>query len=714
MRTATNSTSTAKSNPTAKKPASSKHDLARLESELSINKAMAENSPINILLANKDLVITYANPASIRTLRTLQKHLPIRVDDIVGQSIDIFHRDPAHQRKVLSSDRNLPHRAVISLAEEKLDLLVSPVYDGAGEYVGPMVTWEVVTSKLRTEDQNRDALAQLAAVSQSMAVIEFKMDGTVVTANENFLQTLGYRLEEIVGKHHRMFCQEQYAHSTEYKVFWDKLNRGEFDSNVYCRINKRGEQVWIQAMYYPIANAEGKPCKVVKFATDVTAARAAQNKAAERSAIVENAPINIMLADLNGTITYLNPASIKTLKSIEKLLPIPVDRIQGSSYDVFHKNPAHQRRLLADPRNLPYSAEIQLDKETLLLNASAIYSDKGEYQGPMVAWEVITDRKEAARREKENQEREALMQQELRSKVDQILGVVNAASAGDLTAELAVTGTDSVGELASGLRKMMSDLCDIITQVIEGASQFTEGARVVSESAQTLAQGAQTQSASVEQMSASIEQLTRSIEAVKENAGGASSVAQQTSSLAGEGGAAVRKSVDAMERIKTSSTQISEIIQVISEIASQTNLLALNAAIEAARAGEHGRGFAVVADEVRKLAERSSEAAKEISALIKESTQRVSEGATLSAQTGDALSRIIQSAEATAKKITEIADSAVEQATAAVEVSKAIQQISQVTEQSAAGSEEMASSSEELGAQAASLRELVSRFKVTA
>src|SRR5690606_8060974 len=215
--------------------------------------------------------------------------------------------------------------------------------------------------------------------------------------------------------------------------------------------------------------------------------------------------------------------------------------------------------------------------------------------------------------QKEQEERERLAQAELRRKVDEILVVVNAASNGDLTKPLAVDGNDAVGELANGLRKMTTDLRGVIMQVIEGAAQFTEGARVVSESAQTLAHGAQTQSASVEEMSATIEELTRSIEAVKENATGASGVAQQTSSLAGDGGAAVRKSVEAMERIKTSSTQISEIIQVISEIASQTNLLALNAAIEAARAGEHGLGFAVVADEVRKLAERSSEAAKEIS-----------------------------------------------------------------------------------------------------
>ena len=318
---------------------------------------------------------------------------------------------------------------------------------------------------------------------------------------------------------------------------------------------------------------------------------------------------------------------------------------------------------------------------------------------------------EQAELERQQAEEERRKADELRQKVDGLLEVVSAAAEGDLTRRVTVEGDEAIDELAAGIDKMLRDLSQIIGQVTESAAQFNEGSRVIAESSQTLATGAQSQSASVEEMSASVEELTRSIEAVKGNAENANDAASDTNSLAKTGGSAVGKSIEAMELIRTSSDQISEIIQVISEIASQTNLLALNAAIEAARAGEHGMGFAVVADEVRKLAERSNQAAGEISSLIKESSQRVEEGARLSEETGKALKQIVNGVESTAKMISEIATATVEQANNAQEVSTAIQGIAQVTEQTAAGSEEMASSSEELGAQSSGLRDLVSRFK---
>jgi methyl-accepting chemotaxis protein len=258
---------------------------------------------------------------------------------------------------------------------------------------------------------------------------------------------------------------------------------------------------------------------------------------------------------------------------------------------------------------------------------------------------------------------------------------------------------------------MIDELSAVIGQVTTAVAEFQQASDAIANSAQVFAGAVQSQSANTEQVRNTTEEMSQSVDGVLASVRRADQTAKETSQLADQGGMAVNKSIEAMQRIRTSSDQIGEIIQVISEIASQTNLLALNAAIEAARAGEHGLGFAVVADEVRKLAERSNQAAREIATLIKESTGRVKEGAALSEEAGKSLSQILEGVKVTAAEIADIATVSTHQAESTKEVAKAAVQIAKVTEETASSSEEMAASSEELHAQAGYLQKLVGRFK---
>ena len=268
--TRTRKTSRPAAKSTARRSAAKKASTRkRGQDQIEIVKTrMTDCAAANIMFADKDLVIRYINDAAVKTLDKIRDLLPIPPEAILGQSVDLFHAVPERQRQLLSDPSNLPHRAEITIGSEMLVLNVSAVVDDDGEYLGPMVAWDIITEeKLR----NADYQGQVEAISRSQAVIEFDMDGTIRTANENFLKTTGYTLDEIKGRHHRMFVDSTYGASPEYTAFWERLGRGEFQAGEFRRQTKAGEEIWIQASYNPILDLAGKPFKVVKYASDITA-----------------------------------------------------------------------------------------------------------------------------------------------------------------------------------------------------------------------------------------------------------------------------------------------------------------------------------------------------------------------------------------------------------------------------------------------------------
>ncbi len=272
----------------------------------------------------------------------------------------------------------------------------NPIFNHDGK---PFKVVKFATDVTAEKLKSADAAGQIEAIGKAQAVIEFNLDGTIITAKENFLVTLGYGLEEIQGKHHSMFVEPALAESAEYKEFWAKLGRGEYEAAEYKRIGKGGKEIWIQASYNPINDLNGKPFKVVKFATDITKQVEEAKTNAESARLVQmvdDMPINVMTCDPKTLeITYLNSTSIKTLKTLEHLLPVKAEDMLGQCIDIFHKDPSHQRRLLADPKNPPHQAIIQVGEESLNLLVTAIMDKDGGCLGPMLSWSVVTEQLKA-------------------------------------------------------------------------------------------------------------------------------------------------------------------------------------------------------------------------------------------------------------------------------------------------------------------------------
>ena len=553
------------------------------------------------------------------------------------------------------------------------------------------------------KSKNANYESQINAFHKLQGVIEFDLYGNITSINDNFQKATGYSADEAIGKHHSMFVAEQYKNSPEYKLFWEQLRAGQGHDGVFQRFGKGNREVWLRAYYYPVSDIDGKPYKVVKFATDITAeihARQEQEAKAAHAMMIQttldSASTNMMLADNDGVIRYMNASTHRLMQNaasnMRKVLPhFDPEQIIGQNFDIFHKNPAHQRNLLAS-LSKDYTTDIQVGDLFMRLKATPIFDSNNQRIGTSLEWQDITQERKVS---------------------EQIAAIIANAANGDLADRIDLSDkTGTTVEICNGVNNLLDKMTEVLLSVREAGETINVAAQEIATGNNDLSSRTEQQASSLEETASSMEELASTVKQNADNAKQANQMAGAASQVAVRGGDVVGNVVATMNAMNESARKIEDIIAVIDGIAFQTNILALNAAVEAARAGEQGRGFAVVAGEVRNLAQRSASAAKEIKELITDSVSKTAEGTKLVQNAGATMQEIVTSVQRVTDIMGEITAASTEQSSGIDQVNQAVTNMDEVTQQNAALVEEAAAAAESLVEQAAGLMETVNQFKL--
>jgi len=716
--------------------------------DLNVLKDILEHAPINIMMADAEENVVFVNKKARDILIDIEdelaKYLPgFKVAEVMGGSIHRYHKDPEAIKKIL---RGLApgsvHIGEITpghfVFEHETRLLV----DSSGNRAGYVVQWFDVTEKRQKEEQA--SRLQNAVDGAQTAMMTIDRDFVVTYTNGatdelmnqhgDALRGLfpGFDPNNLVGVNIDIFHknpahQRQLLASPANLPYETDIQVGplKFHLRVSAINDLNGEYVGNTLEW-----------------SDVTELRTSEVEVARLKSAVDGAETALMLCDADLNITYVNDSVVNLLNNrateLRTVFPgMDPNNLVGVNIDQFHKNPAHQRSLLADANRLPAKGVIRLLDLVFEVNATAIMGPDGKLMGNMVEWKDMTEQTNA----EEQMEKliEAAVAGDLEQRIDtstytgfmkglgdqvnsmmqavvdpirESTRVIQGLAEGDLTQTMTGEYQGEFAVLRDALNDSMAKLQSMVSEITQSAGSISSGAGEISQGNTDLSQRTEEQASSIEETASTMEQMTSVVKQNADNARQANQLASGARQQAEKGGEVVSKAITAMSEINASSKKIEDIISVIDEIAFQTNLLALNAAVEAARAGEQGRGFAVVAGEVRSLAQRSAAAAKEIKGLIKDSVGKVDEGSRLVDESGTTLDEIVVASKKVSDIIAEIAAAGQEQATGIDQINKAITQLESVTQQNAALVEEAAAASESMANQSVGLQHLVGQFTI--
>ena len=633
----------------------------------------------NVMIADPEQTIIYMNDSVVKMMRNAESDIQqqlsgFAVDKLMGANIDIFHKDPSHQRAMLAAMQDT-HHARITVGPRIFDLVANPIFDDRKRRLGTVVEWRDCTEALARKaeeetrlQQEREAAARNERIKQALDSVT----GNVMIADADY--NIIYMNESVVGmmRNAEQDIRKELPHFDVNTLIGSNMDIFHKDvSHQRSMMERMTDTVvgniliggrTLRVIASPINDADtGQRLGVVVEWLDRTQEVAIEQEVTEmvQSAMAGDLTQRIALEGKEGFFHMLS-------NSINELVAVSDEVIQKTVRVLGALSRGDLTQVIDGDYDGVF-AQLKDDVNATIDRLNAVMTETGE--------------------------------------------ALAAMARGDLTKTIDSAYEGVYEQLKEDANATIIKLTEVMDEITGSSAQVLHGAQEIAEGNTNLSQRTEEQAANLEETASSMEQMTSTVRQNAENAKRADKLATEARDQAEKGGTVVQSAVEAMNAITSASKKIADIISVIDEIAFQTNLLALNAAVEAARAGEQGRGFAVVAAEVRNLAGRSATAAKEIKDLIEDSVGKVEEGSKLVDESGRTLSEIMDSVKHVSDIIAEISAASQEQSDGIEQVNTAVSQMDTMTQQNAALVEEAAAASMSMGDQARSLSELVGYFR---